>query len=495
MGKLNRNFKILYISSEVTPFAKTGGLADVSGALPKVLLKMGHDIRVMMPKYGTIFPEEYAIKPLADFGEMAVRIGNVEKIACIRFSHLPLSDVIVYFVENDGYFKRPELYRNPETNQDWEDNAERFTFFCLSALQFLKSSEWRPDIIHCNDWQTCLIPLYLKEYFGTDPFYKNIAVLLTIHNIAYQGIFDLDFFKLTDLPEYLFEPLSGIEYWGKANFLKAGIVYSDLLNTVSETYAKEIQSSEEYGYGLEGVLKERSDDLYGIINGIDYSVWNPEIDPYIPHNYSKDHLSGKRENKKTLLGSHDLSFDENIPLIGIISRLADQKGFDLIAEIMDELMKLDLYIILLGRGDEKYHQLFTRFKSKFPQKIGINLSFDDRLAHLIEAGSDIFLMPSKYEPCGLNQLYSLKYGTIPIVRATGGLADTIQEFNPSTCQGTGFTFKDYTGKALLTAIRRALGIYQRKEVWLQVMHNSMMQNFSWDRSAQKYTELYRKLLR
>lgn len=491
---MKKELSILFISSEIAPFAKTGGLADVAGALPKVIKEMGHEIRLIMPKYGTINERKFKLREVARLKDIPIPLGDRIETVSVKSAVIPHSKVQVYFVDKKKYFDRPELYCNPETNKDWSDNAERFIFFNRAAIEILKALYWHPNIIHCNDWQSALIPLLLKTIYKNDTFFSNISTLLTIHNIAYQGIFEKEVLNLIELPEKLFYPGSGIEFWGKTNFLKVGIVYADLITTVSETYAKEIQQSEEYGYGLEGVLKDRKRDLYGIINGIDYTVWNPEIDELIPTKYSRQTLTEKKKNKKILLEANDLPFNENIPLIGIISRLADQKGFDLIEECIDDLIKLNVQIVLLGTGDEKYHILFKKIREKYPQKIGINLTFNNQLAHLIEAGSDMFLMPSRYEPCGLNQLYSLKYGTIPIVRATGGLADTIKDFDPRAGQGTGFIFEDYSSKALLSAIKRAINVFQNHRLWQKLMNNAMKQDFSWKTAAEKYVALYKKLL-
>ncbi len=329
--------------------------------------------------------------------------------------------------------------------------------------------------------------------YAGDSFFRSTGTVFSIHNLAYQGNFPKSTFEKLGVSRDLFYPTSPFEFWGNVSFMKAGISYADVVNTVSKTYAVEIQSSSEYGYGLEGVLRTRSQDLYGIVNGIDYQVWSPENDKLIPAKFSREDLSGKTKNKKELRKQCGLpQLRRDVPMIGIISRLADQKGFDLLAEISDELLAGDLQMVILGTGDEKYHRLFTRMQSKYPKKISVNLRFDNSLAHLIEAGSDMFVMPSRYEPCGLNQLYSLKYGTVPIVRKTGGLADTIENYNPKTGQGTGFVFKDYDASELLNTIRLALEVYKDKKAWTKLMQNGMSRDFSWTASAKKYAELYRK---
>jgi len=381
------------------------------------------------------------------------------------------------------------------TGFDYVDNDERFILFAQGTLEVLKALDWQPDIIHANDWQSALIPAYLKTLYAGDPFFSGTATVFSIHNIAYQGNFPKDSFAKTGVAKDLFYPTSPFEFWGNVNFLKVGISYADVLSTVSERYAVEIQSSSEFGFGLEGVLRTRNPDLYGIVNGIDYEEWSPEKDKFLPYHYSREDFSGKEKNKRALLEKSNLpKTSENVPLIGIISRLADQKGFDILTEASDKLLSLDLQMVILGTGEEKYHKLFKQMAKKHPQKISVNLRFDNTLAHLIEGGADMFLMPSRYEPCGLNQLYSLKYGTVPIVRETGGLADTIQDYNPDTGEGTGFVFKNYDSDELLEVVKRALQVYQSKEVWTKLMKNGMQKDFSWQASARKYEELYQKAL-
>lgn len=486
-------FNVLYVSSEVAPFAKTGGLADVAGALPKALKDMGLDVRIMMPKYGFISERKYVLREVIRLREIPVRLGEREYVVSAKSAFLPDSKVQVYFIDYPPYFDRESPYVNPSTGKDWSDNAERFALFSRAVLEVLRVLHWQPDVIHCNDWQTALIPAYLKTQLKDDPFYAKISTLLTIHNLAYQGVFEEDVVEVIGLPRELFGPGGPVEFYGKVNFLKAGIVFADAISTVSERYAEEIQT-EEFGAGLDGVLRSRKDDLYGILNGVDYSVWNPETDEFIPHKYSISDLSGKQRNKEALLTQVGLPYDPNIPVIGMISRLAEQKGFDLLIEAMDQLMALDLELVILGTGDPKYHKLLEEYAKKYPEKLSVNLRFDEPLAHLIEAGSDMFLMPSRYEPCGLNQIYSLKYGTIPIVRETGGLADTIQDYDPQTGKGTGFVFKEYSAEAMLAAVRRALNVYQDKTTWTKIMKTAMRQDFSWNVAAKKYVSLYRKLV-
>lgn len=489
-----KRLKILIASPEVVPFAKTGGLADVCGALPKALAKLGHQVKVILPKYKMVDETKFRLSEVkADFPE--IRIGGSRKSIQLR-SHLSDESAVEYlFLVSDEYFDRDELYRDPSTGLDYKDNDERFVLFARGTLEVLKTLNWPPDIVHANDWQSALIVAYLKTLYAGDSFFKDTATVFSIHNLAYQGNFLKNTLGKIGVSADLFYPTSPFEFWGNVNFMKAGTSYADVINTVSETYAVEIQSGSEFGHGLEGVLRSRNEDLYGIVNGIDYDIWSPQKDKLISHNYSPKDLSGKRKNKELLLKLGSLPRSKkDVPLIGIISRLADQKGFDLLAQIADDLLSLDLQMVILGTGDEKYHQLFTAMSAKYPDKISVNLRFDNPLAHLIEAGSDMFLMPSRYEPCGLNQLISLKYGTVPVVRKTGGLADTVENYDPKTGQGTGFVFEDYGASELMDTIKLAASVYQDKDAWTKLMKNGMEKDFSWSASAEKYVKLYQTAL-
>jgi len=353
---------------------------------------------------------------------------------------------------------------------------------------------WQPDIIHCNDWQTALIPYFLKTVYQNEKFFKDIKTLLSLHNLSFQGIFEKNEFALLASAQDHSKPDESLEFFGKINFLKAGILNADLLHTVSKRYAKEVQQSDEYGFGLQNILKKRSKDLVGIINGVDYSIWNPETDKLIPNAYLRKDLNGKMENKRLLVESQGLPFKENLPVLATISRLTDQKGFDIITESIDKIMKLNLLYIVLGTGDIKYHELLEKYAKKYPDKLAVNIKFDDELAHQIEAGADMFLMPSKVEPCGLNQLYSLKYGTIPIVRATGGLADTVKNFSQETGRGYGFVFEEYSSTALISIIKKAVAVYQDNQLWKKLIERAMKLDFSWQVVTEKYLNLYNSLL-
>lgn len=488
-----QSFNILFLSSEVVPFAKVGGLADVSCSLSQAIKELGHEVRVMMPKYGSISERKYGIHEIIRLREMDIPVGDKLQKGNAKASFIvgQKVKVQVYFLENEFYYNRDGIYIDPKTKMDYLDNDERFIFFCKGVIEMLRRLGWVPDIIHCNDWQTALIPVYLKTVYKNDPFFKKVKTVLTIHNIGYQGIFPKESFIKSGLPDEIF---SKIEHHGSFNFLKAGILYADAITTVSPTYAKEIINDEEFGAGLSDVLRKRKKDVYGILNGVDYSIWSPENDKFIPVTYSIQTIESKFENKKALLKHFELQYDENIPVVAQISRLVEQKGFDLIAEAIDDMMKLDIQYIVLGTGEPKYEEMLVKFKKKYPGKIGVHIGFNEELAHLIEAGADIFLMPSRYEPCGLNQMYSLRYGTVPVVRRVGGLADTVEEFNPKTGKGTGFLFDKYSAQEMLKALKRALSVYGNRKAWLKLMRNAMSKDFSWNTSAKEYVKLYEKLL-
>lgn len=485
---------ILFLSSEVDPFAKTGGLADVSSALPQSIKLLDHEVRIMMPRYGSINERSGKLHEMIRLQEIPVPVGKKVFQGNVQSSFLSNNHakVQVYFLENKTLFRRSGLYIHPETKKDYADNDERFIFFSRGVLEVLKRLGWQPDIIHCNDWQTGLVPAYLKTIYRDDPFYRGTRTVFTIHNMAYQGIFPKSSFPKTMLPDEQFSE-AGVAAYGKLNLLKSGLVFADAVTTVSERYAQEIRESEEYGCGLQDVVARREGSLSGILNGIDYAVWNPAVDTLIPHPYDPKTIDVKTENKKALLARVKLPFDAGVPVVGIISRLADQKGFDLIDEVIDDIMKLPLQLVVLGTGEKKYHDMFERVSRKYPQRIAVQLTFNNELAHLIEAGADMFLMPSRYEPCGLNQIYSMKYGTIPIVRATGGLDDTVDDINPERATGTGIKFKDYDSRALLAALQRAVELFATPTIWRKIMKNAMSKDFSWGASAKKYVQLYRSL--
>ncbi|MBI5326724.1 MAG: glycogen synthase GlgA [Deltaproteobacteria bacterium] len=492
--------KILIATPEAIPFAKTGGLADVTGALPKVLKGLGCEVRLIMPFYRQI-QEPGEKTDIKDTGiQVSVPLGFREiDVSVFEGS---ANGIPAYFLKRDEYYDRKYLYTMPDG--DYFDNAERFILFSRGVIEAIKKLDFQPDIIHCHDWQTGLISTYLKTIYKDAQFFANTKTVFTIHNIAYQGQFPESHFSLTGLPQGAFTP-DGIEFWGNMNLLKAGIIFSDIVTTVSEKYSKEIQTP-EFGYGLEGVLMAKKDKLFGVLNGVDYDDWSPEKDKFTIANYDYKNLSGKAECRKDLLREYMLNLPDNAPVIGIISRLADQKGFDILSQAMEDLMSMNIGMVVLGTGEKKYHDLFAELAKKYPKKLGVKITFDNKLAHKIEAGSDMFLMPSKYEPCGLNQIYSLKYGTIPIVRATGGLDDTIQDYTPPPSHpllkrgfsneptGNGFKFNEYSSHALLTKIKEAVKIFPNKKEWEKLAQTAMQQDFSWQRSAKRYVELYERLL-
>ncbi len=492
-----KKLKILFVTSEVVPFVKTGGLADVSSALPQTLQEMGHQVRIVVPKYGAIDERKYKIHEVVRLKDLTTNIGDKEVIFSLRSSFLvgKKARVQIYFLDNQEYFgSRHSLYSDPLTGKDFKDNNERFTLLAKSVFELIQKLGWVPDIIHCNDWQCGLIPAYLKTEYKNDEMFQQIKSLFTIHNLAYQGQFAKSTFKTTGLPEEL-NSEKGVLLDGKVNFLKTGLQYADVINTVSEKYAQEISTDKEFSAGLEDVLKKRKKDIYGIINGIDTLVWNPEKDNQIAKKYTIKTIENKVQNKKALAEKFGFEFKEDVPIIGLISRLLDAKGFDLIQKVFKDIMKLNVRLVLLGTGEKKYHQFFETAVGKHPDKFTCYLGFDDELAHLIEAGSDMFLMPSRYEPCGLNQMYSLVYGTVPIVRETGGLADTVNAYSTKNPNGNGFMFKKYDAKDMLAEIKKAVKLYNDdKKTWTKIMKSGMKSNFTWLSSSKNYVDLYKKVI-
>lgn len=492
-----KKLKILFVTSEIVPFVKTGGLADVSSALPQMLSELGHEVRIVIPKYGAVDDRKFKIHEIVRLKDLQIKIGDKDVIFSLKSCFLPGPRVRVqiYFLDNQEYFgSRNGLYVDPKTGKDYPDNDERFILLSRSVMELIIKLGWIPDIIHLNDWQCGLIPAYLKTVYKDQESFDQFRTLFTIHNLAYQGVFPPITFKKTGLPKELESSSKGIMHDGKVNFMKSGLVFADVINTVSQTYANEIRTKEEYGEGLKEVLAKRKDSLFGIVNGIDTKVWNPEKDKQISTNYSLKNIENKIENKKELAEKFGLQYDENVPIIGLISRLYDSKGFDLVQKGLSDLLKLNCQIILLGTGDNKYHTYFEKMAAKNPKKFACYLGFNDELAHQIEAGADMFLMPSKYEPCGLNQMYSLVYGTVPIIRETGGLADTVIKFNESTEEGNGFIFKKYDVDEMIKEVKRAIKIFDDKKIWQKIMKAGMKSDFSWDLSAKRYIELYKTIL-
>jgi starch synthase len=454
------------VASEVVPFAKTGGLADVAGALPLALEKQGQDVIIIMPGYKAVHNlKTPAIKKFQE-GVSYATIGK---------------NIRVYFIDNENFFGRDQLYG--EKTGDYKDNLDRFSYFARKALELLKVIKFQPDIVHCHDWQSALVPVYLKTTLAEDPFFKSTKTVFTIHNIGYQGLFPKDQLPKTGLDWGVFNS-DMLEYYDQINLLKGGIVFSDVINTVSDTYSKEIQTK-EFGFGMEGILNKRKDDLYGIINGLDYAIWDPSTDNKISESFSAKDLGGKAADKADLQKISKLPVKTTVPLFGIVSRLAQQKGFDILAEGIDAICKMDLQLVILGTGDQKYHDILEAMVKKYPKVISLHIKFDDALAHKIYAGSDVFLMPSKYEPCGLGQMISLRYGTVPLVFKTGGLADTVNDTN-------GYVFDKYSKDELIKTIKKAVKDFKARKAWQDLMLRGMKCNFSWSAQSKKYIELYEK---
>jgi starch synthase len=471
--------RILFVASEGLPFSKTGGLADVVEALPKALAQQGHEVAVLLPRY------RGAKNDAAVLSSVTVPMGLRLRFPSIGGGTL-LHGVKYFFLEDAEYFDRDGIYG--ASGGDFPDNAERYAELCRAGIEVAKHV-WPADVIHCHDWQTGLLPVLLRTSHGDDPLVRDLPVIFTIHNMGYQGIFGRDVIERAGIPAGTFHP-GGLEYFGSVNYLKAGIVFSDYLTTVSRKYAQEIQTP-EFGYGLDGVARGRGYRLVGILNGVDYAAWSPDTDTFIAQKYSLKNLQGKHACKTDLMQLFGISPDHAArPLIGIVSRFADQKGFDLIAERAHELLREELSLVVLGSGDRRYEDLFQYLAATYPGRVGARVAYDNAVAHKIEAGADMFLMPSRYEPCGLNQIYSLKYGTVPIVRATGGLDDTIETFDLEHGTGTGFKFADYSGAAMMFAVRQALHHFADERIWKRIQLNGMAKDFSWTAPASEYAKLY-----
>jgi starch synthase len=476
--------RVLVISSEVEPFAKTGGLADVAGALPRALVELGHDVRVLMPKHRGV--ERHTPSLTSAIARVRVPLGDRSTEGALLEGRMA-GGIPIYFLAHDHYYDRPALYGTGDG--DYADNCERFIFFCRGALEAVRTLGWTPQVIHANDWQTGLVPVYLETLYKDDPALGGIGTLFTIHNLAYQGAFWHFDMPMTGLGWDLFTP-AGLEFYGKINFLKGGLVFADLLSTVSKTYAEEIQTA-AFGCGLEGVLQYRSADLHGVVNGIDYAVWNPATDREIVKPYAADDLAGKTAGKAALAEEMGLPAD-GAPIVGLVSRLAAQKGLDLVLEALPELVEAGFALALLGSGEPELERAFSEAAATYRGRVAIRVGFDAGLARRIYAGADMFLMPSRYEPCGLGQMIAMRYGTIPIVRWTGGLKDTVAEVRPTRRTGTGFGFSDATPRALMEAAMRALAAYREPALWRQLVRSAMGQDFSWQASAKEYVALYRK---
>ena len=482
---------ILLAASEVVPFAKSGGLADVAGALPKALRALGHDVRVVMPRYYIIDKEKYGLKALE--GSLGVPMGSMgEAWAGVYESTLPGSDVPVYFIEHEGFFGRKGLY-NDEEGKGYDDNDNRFIFFSKAVMQLAKKLHFKPDVIHANDWHTAAIPVLLNTTYAFDPDFTYTGSLLTLHNLQHQGKFYKGAMDVLDVGWEHFKADELEEYDG-INLLKGGIVHADAVNAVSQKYAQEIRTP-EFGWGLDRLIDAKAYKLYGILNGIDYEEWSPAVDTFIPANFDLDDLSGKALCKTALQKEFDLPQRNDLPLIGLVGRLVEQKGITLLSAAAEELLKMDIQIVLLGTGEKWAEHFFSELTSKYPEKFACYIGYRNDLAHKIEAGSDMFLMPSLFEPCGLNQIYSLRYGTLPIVHATGGLDDTIENYDSVHQSGTGFKFYNAIPEALIGTVQWAVDTwYQDRSGFKQLQHHAMLKRFDWEEAAHGYEDLYRHII-
>src|SRR5579884_1952116 len=472
---------IAFVASECVPFSKTGGLADVVGALPRALAAAGHEISVYIPHYRhtRVSGERTVVQSITVPFDDRYRF-------CSILTGAGYPGVRFFFVDYPPFFDREGLYGT--ASGDFPDNAERFALFCRAAIEASKILGV-PQVFHCHDWQSALVPVLLRTVYLEDPAFRDVATVFTIHNLGYQGLFPPDILPLVMLPWDLFT-ISKMEFFGQVNFLKGALAYADFITTVSKKYSQEIQTS-EYGFGLEGVLRGRASTVAGILNGVDYDEWSPQTDKFTTAKYSPQDLSGKAKDKQDLLAAFGVTnADPKLPVIGIVSRFAAQKGFDLISQIADRLAREEMIIVALGAGDKDYEDLFRRLNKQYPQKFAVKIAYDNKLAHKIEAGADMFLMPSRYEPCGLNQIYSMKYGTVPIIRATGGLDDTIEPWDATSRKGTGFKFTEYNGEALLYAVKQALHHYADERIWRRIQLNGMTKDFSWKTPAAEYGRLY-----
>jgi len=481
-------------AAEAVPYVKVGGLADVVGALPRALEKLGAQPAVVIPAYKDIHHERHGIRPFAPLPGFDVPMGPRIERAEIFHTRAPDTGIDVFLIGCRDYFLRDGIYDNPVTGEGFVDNMQRYVFFMKAGLALLQRLGRHADILHCHDWQTALIPGFLRTNLQHDPAFARTGSLFTIHNLAYQGVYPKHALYWAGINTRHHHLGSPFEFYGQVNFMKVGIECSDMLNTVSESYALEIRSGPEHGNGLEEVLKNREKDLHGIINGIDYAEWNPETDPHIPARFTREDLSGKSRCKAEVLRRFGLpETNARFPLIGMVSRLADQKGFDLLKHAEAELAGLDLSLVVLGRGQRRYHDLLAHLAARYPDRIAVKTDFDDPLAHTIYAGSDLLLVPSQYEPCGLNQLIALRYGAVPLVRATGGLVDTVKDYDPREETGTGFHFRQYSAHDLTNALRRALELYSTPERWRRLIRRGMAENWSWEESARRYMEIYQSI--
>lgn len=478
--------KVIYVSPEVSPFAKSGEMADVASSLPKYLCSLGMDISIFMPKYRR--PEIESLSMELKSSDIRVPLGK-NKVKCRVFKS-ELGKYSIFFIDNPRYFWRDNIYGAGK--DEYLDNDERFIFFNRAVLEFMVKTKMAADVIHCNNWPTALIPVFLKtHYSGLSRFKKTITVF-TLHNAAFQGNFPPEAIELTGLNWDYLKP-KGLSFKGKFNFLEGGLLFSDVITTVSSSYKRQLLTH-KHGFGVESILKNRRKDIFAIRNGIDYNIWDPEKDTYIEKNYTSTNLKAKKDNKLDLIEESGLNISLDTPLLGLISYLTGHKGFDILFEVIDELAAMDLGLVVMGRGGEGYEKQLLEFESRYKGKIVVKLGFSPGFTHKIVAGSDIILVPSKYEPCGLNQLYGFRYGTVPVVSAVGGLKETVIPFDKKSCSGNGFVFKEYSSEALLATIREAVGYYRKPRFWNKIVKAGFNQEFSWKSAAKRYIRLYRQVL-
>jgi starch synthase len=481
---MSSKLRVIFVSAEVAPFAKSGEMADVASALPKYLSCLGLGVSVFMPKYRR--PEIESLPKEIVASDLSVSLGGARAKARVHKSELGKYDI--YFIDNPKYFLRENIYGTGKG--EYLDNDERFVFFNRAVLEFLCKEKISVDIIHCNNWPTALIPVLLKTQYSKKNFLRDVATVFTLHNISYQGEFPPETLSLTGLDWSYFSPAQ-LSLNGKFNFLKAGILFSDAINTVSASYKREILTK-THGFGLQELLHERRGSFSSIRNGVDYEVWNPETDPYIERNYSASNLEGKDINKRDLCREFGLTIDPGAPLISVVSYMTANKGFDILLEAMDALMKMDLGFVVMGFGDEQYERALLSLQKQNPGRLAVKVDMKPALMHKIAAGADIVLIPSRYEPCGLNQLYSFRYGSVPVARATGGLRETVKPFNTKTLKGNGFVFREYSSKALVEAVERTLRYYEKPKFWKRIITNGLQEDFSWERAARRYVKLYER---
>lgn len=488
-----KGYNVLFVTSEVFPYSKTGGLADISNSLPQALNSLGNEVRIISPKYGPLDERRLQIHEIKRLKDLNVNLLGKNYKFSIKssFIHGKNTKAQMYLLENNDFFKNKGIYENSRTKKDFENNDDRFLFFCKTVIEILEVLQWKPDVIHCNDWQTALIPALLKTVYKDNQHTKGIKTVLTVHNLGYQGDFPVSTFAKTGMPEKVLGEIGFAK--GRFNYLRTGLHYADKITTVSERYAEEIRTSKEYSFGMEDVLNKRKKDLTGIVNGIDRNVWNPNTDKIITYRYTSQEIPLKWENKRELLKKFNFEMKEGVPLIGVISRLVESKGFELIKKILPDLMKEDAQYIILGTGEEEYQKFLLQAKKKYGNKLAVVIEFNEELAHHIQAGCDMILTPSKYEPCGLTQLYSLTYGTVPISRNTGGLSDTITDYKKA--DGNGFLFNKFDPKEFLSSVQTAISLYKKnRQKWNQLIRSGMALDFSWKVSAAKYMAMYKSLI-